>query len=69
MRAPDGLEVLREYSCGCIVYRRYDSTVSRWVESDEKGLFCDPDWLYSNHKQTLTQGAESQPRLFAESLF
>lgn len=71
MSAPrDALQILREYSCGCITYRRYDATHCTWVESDEKGLFCPSrvgDVLTdtpNGHKRALVQGRETQPDLF-----
>ena len=66
----DGLQILREYTCGCITYRRYESTESRWIESDERGLFC-PSRVGAvlldtpnGHKRTLVQGVETQQPLF-----
>ena len=62
MSAPrDSLQILREYTCGCIVYRRYESTQSRWIESEETGLFCKAS---AGHKRALVQGQETQPNLF-----
>ncbi len=62
MTAP-ALEILREYTCGCIVYRRYEAGAG-YVESDERGIFCEPDGEPETHARKLVRGRETQPDLF-----
>ncbi len=77
MTAPrEPLQILREYTCGCIVYRVQDNPQSphAWREVEEHGLFCfEPGSLYSSdnpgvtnppHKRALVKGTETQPDLF-----
>jgi hypothetical protein len=50
------LRILREYSCGCILYR--DDTGKEWTEA---GLFCEP---VLHEKRERTQGEPDQRPLF-----
>ena len=60
MRAPIGdLTVLREYTCGCIVY--LDASKR---EIDQRGIFCGQDPWYK-HRETLMGGQETQVSLFS----
>lgn len=53
---PNGnLEILREYTCGCIVY--LDENRQEFTEA---GLFCEP----TIHAIRLTRGQETQESLF-----
>ena len=57
MKTPNGsLEILREYTCGCIVYRD-----AHGVEFEELGLFCD---VGPECSKALVQGEETQTSLF-----
>ena len=58
-KAPTGeLTVLREYSCGCIIY--LDAARQ---EINEKGIFCGQGPWYK-HRDVLVKGQETQPSLF-----
>ncbi len=70
MKTPNGdLEVLREFTCGCIVYRDASKR-----EFSEQGLFCNAGGLFEKHggrgdfveihKRALVQGEETQTSLF-----
>ncbi len=60
LMAPTGdLIVLREYSCGCIIY--LDAAKQ---EINEKGIFCGQGPWYK-HRDLLVKGQETQPDLFA----
>lgn len=52
MTAPNGnLDILREYTCGCIVYRD-----EAGQEFHESGMFCQQD----EHGRQLVRGIETQ---------
>lgn len=53
------LTVLREYSCGCIVY--LDAAKQ---EIHEKGIFCGHN-SWPRHRSALLRGQETQQSLFA----
>ncbi len=53
------LIVLREYSCGCIIY--LDAAKQ---EINEKGIFCGHD-AWAKHRSALVKGEETQVGLFA----
>ena len=63
MNTPNGnLEIVREYTCGCIVYRDVDGR-----EFYEKGLFCENSYrgrAWRHENKTLVQGEETQTTLF-----
>ena len=60
MMAPVGdLTVLREYSCGCIIYLD-----AKKQEINEKGIFCGHN-SWPQHRSALLKGRETQPSLFA----
>jgi hypothetical protein len=50
------LTVLREYTCGCLVYL---DELER--EYSERGLFCQSQ---AEHARKLVRGEETQPALF-----
>ncbi len=57
MKTPNGcIDILREYSCGCIVYR--DEIGQEFTES---GMFCQQD----EHGLQLVEGIETQQELFS----
>ncbi len=57
MSAPHGnLDILREYTCGCIVY--LDEIGQEFTEA---GMFCQQD----NHGSQLVRGVETQEGLFS----
>jgi hypothetical protein len=53
------LTVLREYSCGCLIYL---DEVGQ--EVNERGIFCGQGPWYK-HRDLLVRGQETQPSLFA----
>jgi len=60
MMAPNGdLTVLREYSCGCIIYLD-----AKQQEINEKGIFCGHN-SWPTHASALLKGQETQVNLFS----
>ncbi len=73
MTAPrEPLQILREYTCGCITYRVQDNPQHphAWRETEERGLFCPSrvgpvlEDSPNAHKRALVKGHETQPDLF-----